>query len=911
MLRGRANECAALDRLFADARAGRSQVLLLHGDPGVGKTALLDYLAERASGCRVVRVAGVESELELAFAGLHQLCASLLGHLDQLPAPQAAALTTAFGLAAGEPPDRFLIGLAVLSLLADAADEIPVICIIDDAHWLDQASAQVLAFVGRRLLAERVALVWAARLDRGDQVLAELPMLAVGGLSFSDARALLLSSLPAPLDDTVLDQILAESHGNPLALLQLPRTRNPADLAGGFALPETRQVTDRIERSYLERLVALPEDTRLLVLAAAAEPLGDRMLLQRAAATLGVEMTAAAPAVDAQLLTVDQRVKFAHSLVRSAAYGSAASADRRRVHQAIAEATDVGTDPDRRAWHRARAADGPDEDVAADLERSAGRAQATGGLAAAAAFLERSAELTVDSQLCAARTLAAAEAKHEAGDPETALKLVASLQAAALDDLQRARTDLLRGRIAFGSSYGRDAPPLLLAAARQLETHDPGLARDTYLESLGSALFVGRLAGDVGLTEVAAAAREAPAGAARPSDLLLDGFAVVITEGYAAGARALKEAVAAFRSEDLPALDAVRWLWHATHAAHDLWDDEGWELLCSRHIELARQIGALSLLPLALSARIGLHLFAGELASVSALVDEIALVDDVIGNQLPPYGALALAAWQGREREASELIRIISADLQPRGEGMGLTLVEHAAAVLYNGLGRYHEACEAAQRGAAHPQELGFANWCLVQLVEAAARSGQNDLARDALQRLAETTAPSGTDWARGIEARSRALLSDGEEAEPSYREAINRLGRTRVRSELARAHLLYGEWLRRDGRRIDAREQLRSAHEMFTDMGMNAFAERAARELLATGERARRNVVESRDDLTSQEAQIARLARDGLSNPEIGAQLFLSPRTVEWHLSHVFDKLGVRSRRHLRDAQIRPGLLA
>ena len=483
MLRGRASECTALDHLLTDARAGRSQALLLHGDPGIGKTALLDYLTERASGCHVIRAAGVESEMELAFAGLHQLCASLLGRVDQLPPPQAAALTTAFGQAAGEPPERFLVGLATLSLLAAVAEEKPVICIVDDAHWLDQASTQVLAFVGRRLLAERVGLVCAARPGPGDPALAELPVLAVGGLSLRNARALLLSSLPTPLDDAVVDQVLAESRGNPLALLQLPRTRSPADLAGGFALPQPHQVADRIERSYLRRLADLPEESRLLVLAAAAEPLGDPVLLQRAATALGVETTAAASVVQARLLTIGQRVEFAHTLVRSAVYGSAAPADRRRVHQALAEATDAVADPDRRAWHRARAADGPDEDVAAELERSAGRAQATGGLAAAAAFRERSAELTVEPPRQAARTLAAAEAKYDAGAPETALKLAASLQGAALDDLQRARVDLLRGRIAFGSSHGRDAPPLLLAAARQLEKRDPALARDTYLES--------------------------------------------------------------------------------------------------------------------------------------------------------------------------------------------------------------------------------------------------------------------------------------------------------------------------------------------------------------------------------------------------------------------------------------------
>src|SRR6516164_1258519 len=401
-LLGRRDECAALDRLVADVLAGASRVLVLRGEAGMGKSALLGYLSEqvaaeagRGGGWRVASAVGVESEMELAYSGLHQLCAPLLDHLDDLPSPQRVALATVFGLSAGPAPDRFLVGLAALTLVAQAAEQQPLACIIDDAQWLDGASAQLLGFVARRLLAERVALVCAARTGIGDGVLAGLPALEIRGLSDGDARPLLLGHVHGPLDVPVADRILAESHGNPLALLELPRTWTAADLAGGFGLPAGQPVAGKIEHSYVQRLRLLPADTQLLVLAAAAEPLGDLGLLRRAAGDLGIEMEAAAPAVDAGLVQVRQRVEVAHPLVRSAAYRAAEAADRHRVHRALADATDALTDPDRRAWHRARATSGPDEQVAAELEQSAGRAQARAGLAAAAAFLTRAVELTV------------------------------------------------------------------------------------------------------------------------------------------------------------------------------------------------------------------------------------------------------------------------------------------------------------------------------------------------------------------------------------------------------------------------------------------------------------------------------------------------------------------------------------
>jgi DNA-binding CsgD family transcriptional regulator/tetratricopeptide (TPR) repeat protein len=899
MLRGRTPECAALDALLAQAQAGESRVLVLRGEPGIGKTALLDYVAERAGGCRVVRTTGVESEMQLSYAGLHHLCGPFLDRVQELARPQATALATVFGLDTGGAPNAFLVGVAVLSLLADVAEHEPLVCLVDDAQWLDPPSAQVLGFVGRRLLAEPIALVCAARTGGGDDALAGFPELSIAGLGDSDARALLSESAHGPLDDALCERLVAECRGNPLALLELPRTwwKN-VDRPLGLGPDERAPGIDKIEESYAERFRSLPHQTQMLVLTAAAEPRGDPDLLRRAAQALGIDLTAIDPAQDAGLLRVGARVQFAHPLVRSAVYRSAATGDRRRVHQALADATDPATDPDRQAWHRAQATPGPDDDIADALEGSASRAQTTGGLAAAAAFLERAAQLTVDPHRRTQRTLAAAEAKREAGAPEPALTLIAGLGPGALDERQRARVALLRGRIAVGSPRLREAPRLLLDAAIQLEPLEPALARDTYLDALLAALWVGRLADDVDVTDVAAAALRTTARGERPEDRLLDGLASVITDGYATGAVRLRQAIARCRHEE-----TLRWGFHAAHAARDVWDDENWERLCAGYIDLARRAGALALLPVALSSLASVRLFAGDLVSAAALVEETASLNAVTGSGFPPYGELALAAWRGREQEATTLMRAVRSELEARGEGRGLTFVEHAAAVLYNGLGQYEEACAAAERGAAYPPELGFANWSLVQLVEAASRNDQHTRARDALARLAETTGPSGTDWALGVEARSRALVSEGAVAETLYREAISHLARTRLHMERARAHLVYGEWLRRGDRRVDAREQLRAAHEMFVMMGTEAFAERARRELIATGEQVRSRGPELRDQLTPQEEQIARLACDGLSNREIGAQLFLSARTVEWHLTHVFGKLHINSRSQLHTA--------
>jgi DNA-binding CsgD family transcriptional regulator len=902
VLRGRHDESGALDRLLTSVRAGQSQVLVVRGEAGVGKSALLEYLVRSASGCRVARAAGTEYEMELPYAGLHQLCAPMLGLRERLPGPQRDALETAFGLSSGPPPDRFVVGLAVLGLLSEVAEEQPLICVIDDAQWLDGASALALALVARRLLAESVGLVFAVRQPSEMRELAGLPELLLGGLNEPDASALLDSAWPGRLDEQVRDRVIAESQGNPLALLELPRALPVADLAGGFGLADVSPLADRMEQSFLTRLDSLSSETRRLLLLAAAEPVGDMTLLWRAAGGLGLGADAAASARAAGLLDLGALVRFRHPLVRSAVYQGAPDVDRQEAHRALAEATDPVSDPDRRAWHRARAASGLDESVADELERSAGRAQARGGIAATAAFLERAAELTPDPARRGRRALAAAQAKLESGAPDAAQALLAAAEACPLDELQQARLARLRAEVVFALRRGSDAPPLLLDAAQRLEPLDSGLARETYLEALGAAIFAGRLNDHVGPREVAAAARHALPGRQplRPTDLLLDGLVTRFTEGYVAGVVPLRRALHEFAQDaEGDGGGVMRWLWLAWLVAGHLWDDEMWHELASRALELARESGALDVLPLALGYRAVVHLHAGEFAAASALAEEADAITAATGSAPVKYSSLLLAAWRGVETESLADMNWGLENALARGEGRGIGGYGYATAVLYNGLGQY-EAALAGARSACEYDDLGIFGFSLVELVEAGARSGAHDEATAALGRLEERTSAVSTDWALGVQAWSRALLTDGEAAESLYREAIERLGRSRVAVHLARAHLVYGEWLRRENRRIEAREHLRTAHDMFSRSGALAFAERARRELRATGETARIRNDETRGVLTAQEAQIALLAREGLSNPEIGAQLFISPRTVQYHLHKVFAKLEITSRNQL-----------
>jgi DNA-binding CsgD family transcriptional regulator len=886
-LHGRRVECEMLDRLVADVRAGQSRVLVLRGEPGTGKTALLDYLSQTVAGCRVARVTGVRPETEMTFAGLHQLCAPFIDRLEHLPDPQRHALRTAFNMQDGNVPDRFAAGMATLSLLSDLARERPLVCVVDDAQWLDQASAQVLAFVARHLAAAPAAVIFAVREPADARDLGGLPEFQLRGLADADARTLLDTVLIGPLDERVRDQVIAEARGKPQALLELTRGLTPEELAGGFGLPSVMPVPGRVEEAYRRQLALLPAATQLLLLIAAAEPGGDPVLIWRAAARLGVQAEAAEAAIAAGLAEFSGQVRFCHPQARAAIYRAATPRQRQRVHGALAEMADSDVSPDQHAWHRAHATLHLDEDIAAELTRSAGQAYARGGLAAAAAFGERAAELTPEPACRARRALDAAQAKREAGALDAARRLLAVAQGGPLDELGRARAELLRAQLAEWPGHGRNGGLLLIDAARRAEPLDAGLAREAYREAFAAALTAARPGLADGIMQIAKAV-QAVSSSRPPSatDLLLDGLAALVTDGHAAGMPMLGRAVRAFRDEAVADQEALRWLPFACRMSRVAWDDESWHILSARLIELARQAGALTALPDALQDGTALRLATGETATATAMAREAENVAAATGNPLRPHSAHLAAAWRGQKAETSRL-----------------TATAWATAVLSNGLSRYGEALIAAEQASTDPGELGLASWSLAELIEAAARTGALERASGALRRLCEVTSAAGSDWALGIQARSRALLSGDEHAERLYLEAIERLGRTRIRAELARAHLLYGEWLRRQGRRRDSREQLRTAHQMLDAMGMAGFAERARKELVATGETARKRTIETVNELTAQEEQIARLARNGYTNPEIGARLFISPRTVEWHLRKIFTKLGISSRKELRAA--------
>jgi DNA-binding CsgD family transcriptional regulator len=870
---------------------------VLRGEPGIGKTALLKYLLEHAAGCRILRAAGIESEMELSYAGLHQLCVSLLTGLDDLPEPQHDALATAFGLRGGATPNRFLVGLATLSLLADASGDQPLVCIVDDAQWFDRASIQTLEFVARRLLAESILLVFAVREPSPGEVLVGLPELTVARLSDSDSRTLLDSVIAGRLDEQVRERIVAETCGNPLALLELPRGLTTAEIAGGFMRPDARPLSSQLEHGFIRRVRALPAETQRLLLTAAAEPVGDVMLLRHAAGRLEIAMDEAAAQAEASgLVTIGTHVRFRHPLVRSAVYRTAGPDERRAVHKALADATDARIDPDRRAWHRARATVGPEETVAVELERSADRARARGGLAAAAAFLHRAAELSPDPARRGARALAAAQASYVAGAYRAALELLDAAQLSPLDELDAAKLALLRGQLTFYTKGARAGVPLLIEAAKRLDPLDARTARVTYRDACFAALSGGQL-----LTEVGEAILAAPPPAEPTRDvLLLQGLARLLTEGYAAGTPILLRTLAAFRTAEFSTDEELGWLQLACRVASDVWDFESWSVLSARLVDLARDEGALTVLGSALSMRLQNRVRAADLAGAETVAAELVAIGEAVGSHFwPRNGSLYLDPWRGRESATHETIEAVTHAAQAvSGNGRLLANTQWAEAVLYNGLGRYEEAAAAASRGGANPEELGSAIDSMVELVEASARLGRPADAAEAVQRISEAARATDTDWALGTMAHVRALVSDGQASDDLYREAIERLGRTGNRMALARARLCYGEWLRREGRRVEARSQLGLAHETLSQFGAEAFAERAGRELRATGATVRKRAAAVHEELTSQEAQIARLAADGLTNPEIGARLFISPHTVEWHLSKVYSKLGITSRR-------------
>jgi DNA-binding CsgD family transcriptional regulator len=908
----RATETSALEGVLAAVRGGLSGVLVLRGDAGIGKTVLLEWAAGQADDMQVARVAGVQAEMGMGFAGLHRLLTPFLGGLDGLPGPQRQALGSAFGLVDGPPPDRFRVGLAVLTLLTDAAAVRPVLCLVDDAQWLDQVSVEVLGFVARRLYADRMGMLFTVREGEGEAAaLARLPELMLGGLPDEAAGELLATSADARVDRRVSAQIVAGVAGNPLALVELAGELTPDELSGAVPLGWPLRFGGRPEELYLARVRTLPAGTQTLLLVAAADPTGDPALVFKAAGQLGTGPEAGEAQGTDRLVSWQPRVRFRHPLIRSAAYYAAPAADRRRAHAALAAVSDPGADPDRRAWHLAEAAAGPDEHVAAELEQSAGRAQARGGLAAAAAFAERAATLTPDPRRRAERTLEAAQVNVQAGAFGKARDLLATGEAGPLDEFQAARADLLRGRVAFASGLGSDAPALLLKAAKRLEPLNLDLARETYVDAWQAAFFAGHLAGAGHLLEVSRAARllPAPTHPRRPVDLVLDGFALLVTDGPAAAAGTLREATSAFAGPDIPEEEILRWGFIATVADEALWDDKGWSVTV-RQVQLARDLGALDQLSFLLNRMAVETVWRGDFAAATLLIAEAGAVCEATGSRFAPVAATMLAAFRGREAEAVPLIQSIIEQAAAEGQGVSATVAHWVAAFMYNGLGRYEEALAAARQASEH-RHVHISMWALPELIEAAVRTGNPRIAGDALELLAATTRAGGTDFGIGIEARSRALLSEGGAAEGQYREAIGRLGHARRRPGLARAHLLYGEWLRRQRRRRDARDQLRTAFAMFDAMGMEAFAGRARSELRATGERARPRGPGAPEVLTAQEEQVAWLVAEHLSNREIAARLFISASTVEYHLRKTFRKLGVSNRvqlaRTLRDGRGTP----
>jgi len=896
MLHGRQREIHALDELLSGLARGRGGALVVRGEAGIGKTALLDRAVDGALRMRLLRATGVEFEMGLPFSGLHQLLWPLLSRLGDLPVPQRQALEVAFGQREGAAPDRVMIGMATLTLLSESAQQRPVLCVVDDAQWLDPASAYALAFAGRRLDAEPVVMLLALREPVRVRDLEPLPSLHLDGLPDADARALLAAVLHVPLDEKVRDRVVSESRGNPLALLELARAAGLGTLAGGFGVPV--HGGGAIEDLYRERIMELPADTRRLLVVAAAEPLGDPVLLWGAARQLGIDVEAAGPAEDADLVEIDVRVRFRHPLVRSAAYRSASVSQRRVAHGALAAVTDPGTDPDRRSWHRALAATGPDEGLAAELVDCAVRVQTRGGLAAAAAFLEHAVALTPGPAERLARLLLAAEAKLVAGAPQDALGLLDSVDEAVLGPLQLAQVETLKGRIAFAVQRGMDAPAPLLRAAKRMEALNPALARAIHLDALVAVILVGSLGG-VAPRHAAQAARDAvrPVGAPTGVDLLLDGLALLLTgdrrEGVALLQRALSEA-----SDDT----WTRRIQLAAAMAWEVWDLDSYIRILNQQIQQARQIGSLISLPEALSTLAAAYLRRGDFRVAASMLEQARALVAVTGTA-PSYPHLTLAAWSG-DPGTDELVEEAIKDGTARGEGLFVAYAHFALALYRNGRGDYSAALAAAQFADAHIDVI-FKGVALRELIEAAARTGDREAAEAAVAQLQELTSAAGTDFARGTQEVCAALVTDSAEAEHHFLAGLEALHRSGCLADHARAQLLYGEWLRREGRRTDARRHLREAHTALAEMGAEGFAQRAARELSATGERPRRRSPATADQLTAQELAIARLVATGATSKEVSAELFVSPRTVDAHLRNIFRKMGITSRRQLRGVRL------
>ncbi|WP_163751740.1 ATP-binding protein [Mycolicibacterium helvum] len=906
-LLGRHREQKTLADLLDSIRQGRSGVLVIRGEPGIGKTALLDDALRKAVGIRTIHITGAESEMELPYAGLQQVCDHLTEFYGKLTDLQERALSVALGTVEGDLPDRLMLGMALLTLLSAAGADRPTLCVVDDAQWVDSVSMQALAFVARRTLADSVALVFAVRDGGSGSELAGQPEMTLQGLDDHDAHKLLATMVLGRVDEMVRANIVAEAGGNPLALMEFHKASRPQELAGGYGLANAKPLTARIERTFGRRLRELPPETRMLLLIAAVEPAGRAEWVWAAARLLGIGVEAARPAEQADLITVDEGIRFRHPLIRAALYGDASVSDRRRVHAALAQAV-VGTVADEcRAWHRAHAAGEPDEGLAEELVRAAEAARVRGGAAAAASFLACAVNLSADPNRRAERALDAAQAKLDAGAPEAASALLAMARDVLVDDeFLSARDELLRAKLAFAASRGNDAPPLLLRAAKRLEHHDRSLSRETYLEAVMASVLVGGLAikPQSSTAAVAAAAQSAPASTTpvRAIDLLLDGLVVRLTDGYIAAAPLLKNAISELLREEEAGIADPRWHDITHRVCLDLFDQDSYNFLVLRQAEELRAAGALTLLPVTLVTEAGLCVTSGEFERAQSLLAEAEAIITATGGTVAQSSIdCYLAAYRGQEQVCRELVDLTIDRAKAHGQGFEVATSLYASAILFNGLGRYADALAAATAGANY-DDIGICGYLLCELIEAATRCGEHVVAGDALRLLVARAEASGTATALGMAARSTALTNEGSVADAAYRDAIEHLERSPVTLYLARTHLVYGEWLRREKRKADARQELQTAHDMFDKIGADTFAARARRELNAAGFTVYTRAAGAAVALTTQESSIARLAREGFTNPEIGAQLFLSPRTVEWHLARVFAKLSVTSRRELRN---------
>jgi DNA-binding CsgD family transcriptional regulator len=892
-----------MDQLLHDTSTGHAGALRLRGERGIGKSSMLDYVARRADGYRVLRASGVADGRDLPYAGLHLLCAPVLEDLERLEPAQQAALATAIGLSGGEPPDRLLVSVATFNLLTGVAERDPVCCLVDDAQWLDTASLLVLAFVVRRAERSRLLIVFGERDQASVPELDGLAEMRLERLPWSDARSVLLSAAPGRIDAAVIERVLLEARGNPRALLDPVDGVTAAELAGGYALPAPHRDSRDREHDCVRRAQHLPADARQLLLTVAAEPTGDPALASRAADWLGIGRPAAEVLEAENLLTFGPRVVFGCATLRTAVYAGATAPEVRLAHRALAEAITSDTDADRRAWHLALSTSGLDDRIAADLEHNATTAQKRGGIAARAAFLERAALLTADPAARARRALSAARANHAAGNIDGAQHLLTVAESGPADPAREAQIEFQRARIEFATRRDDATPQLLLDAAHRLRAHSPALARDAHLEALTASMFSSRGPAAPSVRTVAQAARDSAAeGSADPVDLLLDALTARALDGPGAAADAFSRALKAFGGDGLDSA-ARGWSWLAALAAADGWNEDAWATLAARNRHDCGENGGAGHVAPSLG-----HPFT-QTALIDLFHGRFQAAHDIIarGNAralstlgAPPTPAsLVLAAWQGKKDLLRGVLPTARRQARQRGDALTLAATQLAEAVLHNGAGHYEQALAAA-REAVEADQLALSGWARAELIEAGTRCGRRDLAAAALSRLDTDADAARTPWALGVRAAAHALLADAPSAEPLYREAIDRLSETGIRVQLARAQLLYGEWLRRQNRRVDAREPLRAAQQMFATIGAEGFALRASTELLATGERVRKRNVETGRQLTTQESRIGYLARDGLSNSEIGARLFLSPRTVEYHLHKVFAKLGITSRTEL-----------